>query len=129
MCRALPGAPQGVSHPNVHVLETGSWGAAVVDELVQDPSDIRIDKCRMSGFTDTCLDSVLRNLGINTPLFAGVNADQCVLATLMQANFLGYDCVLLQDCAATTSSGKNLALADIAAMDYCVDGLVGKVPK
>ena len=25
---------------------------------------------------------------------AGVNADQCVLATLMDANFLGYDCVL-----------------------------------
>ncbi len=99
----LTGAPKGVSHPSAHVLEAGSWGAAVVDELVQDPGDTRIDKFRMGGFTDTCLDSVLRNLRINTLLFAGVNSDQCVLATLMQANFLGYDCVLLQDCAATTS--------------------------
>jgi nicotinamidase-related amidase len=26
-----------------------------------------------------------------------VNADQCVLATLMDANFLGYDTILLED--------------------------------
>ena len=99
----LPSAPQGTSHSSARVLESASWGAAVVDGLVQDAGDICIDKYRMGGFTDTCLDSVLRNLGASTLLFAGVNADQCVLATLMQANFLGYDCVLLQDCAATTS--------------------------
>ena len=65
--------------------------------------DIQIDKHRMSGFWDTPLDSVLRNLGVTTLLFAGVNADQCVMCTLQDANFLGYDCVLLQDCTATTS--------------------------
>jgi nicotinamidase-related amidase len=85
------------------VLEKNAWGAAVVDELSQSEKDIHIDKFRMSGFFDTCLDSVLRNLDIKTLLFAGVNADQCVLATLMDANFLGYDCVFLDDCCATTS--------------------------
>ena len=100
---ALPAAPQHANPTNAHVLEAGSWGAAVVDGLAQESTDIRIDKFRMGGFTETCLDSVLRNLGISTLVFAGVNADQCVLATLMQANFLGYDCVLLQDCATTTS--------------------------
>ncbi len=95
---ALAGAPE----PSP-VLQAGAWGAALVDELQPDPRDIRIDKFRMSGFYDTCLDSVLRNVDIKTLLFAGVNADQCVLATLMDANFLGYDCVLLQDCTATTS--------------------------
>ncbi|MBD3883523.1 isochorismatase family protein [Phormidium tenue FACHB-886] len=85
------------------VLIKDSWAAAVVDELIQDPADIRIDKYRMSGFWDTPLDSILRNLGRTTLLFSGVNADQCVLATLQDANFLGYDCVLLRDCTATTS--------------------------
>ncbi len=85
------------------VLEKNAWGAAVVDELKQDDKDIHIDKYRMSGFFDTCLDSVLRNLDVKTLLFAGVNADQCVLATLMDANFLGYDCVFIEDCCATTS--------------------------
>jgi nicotinamidase-related amidase len=85
------------------VLEAGSWGAAVVEELRAEPNDIHIDKYRMSGFWDTPLDSVLRNLGVTTLMFAGVNLDQCVLCTLQDANFLGYDCVLLEDCAATTS--------------------------
>lgn len=85
------------------VLEKDGWGAAVVDELAVDPSDIRVDKYRMSGFWDTPLDSILRNLGIDTLLFAGVNMDQCVMATLQDAVCLGYDGILLEDCSATTS--------------------------
>ncbi|MEO1131270.1 MAG: isochorismatase family cysteine hydrolase [Cyanobacteria bacterium J06639_1] len=85
------------------VLTQGSWAAAVIDELPQEPEDIRVDKYRMSGFWDTPLDSILRNLGRTTLLFGGVNADQCVMATLQDANFLGYDCILVSDCAATTS--------------------------
>lgn len=85
------------------VLMKDSWAAGVVEELQQLPTDIRIDKYRMSGFWDTPLDSILRNLGITTILFAGVNADQCVLTTLCDANFLGYDCILVKDCTATTS--------------------------
>jgi nicotinamidase-related amidase len=93
---ALPGS-------DARVLEQGSWSAAVVDELAPRPEDIRVDKYRMSGFWDTPLDSILRNLGVTTLLFAGVNLDQCVLCTLQDANFLGYDCILVEDCAATTS--------------------------
>jgi nicotinamidase-related amidase len=85
------------------VLEKDSWAAAVVDELVAAPHDIRVDKYRISGFWDTPLDSILRNLGTRTILFAGVNTDQCVFCTLTDANFLGYGCVLLDDCCATTS--------------------------
>ncbi|MEA5579808.1 cysteine hydrolase [Nodularia harveyana UHCC-0300] len=85
------------------VLMAGSWAAAVVDELQQLPEDIYVDKYRMSGFWDTPLDSILRNLGTTTILFGGVNADQCVMTTLCDANFLGYDCILVKDCTATTS--------------------------
>ena len=95
----LPHAPV----PGARVLEKNSWAAAVVDELPIAPTDICVDKYRMSGFWDTPLDSILRNLGVTTVLFAGVNADQCVLATLMDANFAGYDTLLLEDCTATTS--------------------------
>jgi nicotinamidase-related amidase len=87
------------------VLEHGSWAAAIVDGLAAEPSDIHIAKYRMSGFWDTPLDSILRNLGVTTLLFGGVNADQCVMCTLQDANFLGYDCILVDDCAATTSPG------------------------
>ncbi|MEG3974120.1 cysteine hydrolase family protein [Microcoleus sp. herbarium8] len=85
------------------VLMAGSWAAQVVDELEPKPQDICVDKYRMSGFWDTPLDSILRNLGKTTLFFGGVNADQCVMATLQDANFLGYDCILVKDCTATTS--------------------------
>jgi nicotinamidase-related amidase len=85
------------------VLQRGSWSAAIVDELAPAASDIHVAKYRMSGFQDTELDSILRNLDVTTLMFAGVNADQCVLCTLQDANFRGYDCLLLEDCIATTS--------------------------
>ena len=85
------------------VLQKDSWSAAIVDELAPNASDIRVDKHRMSGFWDTPLDSILRNLGVTTLLFGGVNADQCVLHTLADANFLGYDTLMVDDCTATTS--------------------------
>ncbi len=88
---------------STQVLEKNSWGAAVVDELAPQPQDICIDKYRMSGFWDTPLNSILQQLGVHSVLFAGVNADQCVLATLMDANFAGYDTILLEDASATTS--------------------------
>lgn len=93
---ALPGS-------GARVLQAGSWAAAVVDELGAAPDDIHVAKYRMSGFPDTPLDSILRNLRVTTLLFAGVNLDQCVLCTLQDANFRGYDCLLVEDCAATTS--------------------------
>ena len=85
------------------LLEKDSWGAQIIDALDQSPDDIHVDKHRISGFLDTPLDSILRNLDVSTLLFAGVNADHCVLGTLMDANFKGYDTILLQDCTATSS--------------------------
>ena len=94
----------GSSRPTGHpVLQRDSWGAALVDELRPAVEDVLVHKHRMSGFWDTELDSVLRNLGASTLLFAGVNADQCVLVTLVDAACAGYDVVLLEDASATTS--------------------------
>jgi len=85
------------------VLEAGSWAAAVIDALGDTGEDIHVPKFSMSGFWETHLDSILRNLDVTTLFFAGVNLDQCVLCTLQDASFRGYDAVLLEDCAATSS--------------------------
>jgi ureidoacrylate peracid hydrolase len=101
------GAGHGIGAParpgGSPTLQAGGWSAAIVDELKPDTGDICVDKYRMSGFFDTPLDSVLRNLAVTTLLFAGVNVDQCVLATLSDAACIGYDVVLVEDCSATTS--------------------------
>jgi len=99
------------------VLQKDSWAAAVVDELTQEPKDIKVDKYRISGFWDTPLDTILRNLGTKSILFAGVNTDQCVLHSLTDANFLGYGCILVEDCCATTSP------------DFCTEATIWNVKK
>jgi hypothetical protein len=81
----------------------GQWGAQVIDELAVAPGDITVHKHRLSGFWDNELDSVLRQQGITTLMFAGINTDRCVFSTLQDANFLGYDCVLLKDACGTPS--------------------------
>ena len=86
-----------------HLLRQDSWGARIIEELVQDSRDIHVDKHRISGFWDTPLEAILRNLDVTTLMFAGINADHCVLGTLMDANFHGFDTILLEDCTATTS--------------------------
>jgi len=97
------------------ILLEGSWGARIVDELVPDERDILVTKYRFSGFWDTPLDSILRNLGVTTLFFAGVNADQCVMTTLQDAMFLGYDCIMVEDCVGTTSP------------DYCMQATLYNV--
>jgi nicotinamidase-related amidase len=53
------------------------------------------------GFSD--VSRHLKNQGITTLLFAGVNAEFCVLATLQGAFLLDFDTILLSDCCGTTN--------------------------
>lgn len=99
-----------------------SWSAAIVEELEDsyDERDFWVDKYRISGFPGTILDQTLRMNGINTLFFAGVNTDQCVIGTLNDAAFLGYDNILLSDCTATTSPDHVLdgALYNMKSMAF-----------
>lgn len=97
------------------VIAEGSWGAQIVDDLDPGDGDIQITKHRFSAFWDTETDSVLRNLGITTLLIGGVNLDQCVMTTLEDASFLGYDTILIEDGSATTSP------------DFCVEATLYNV--
>ena len=108
LCEAVPGTRS-------KVLLRGSWGAEVVDELNPGGRDIQIAKHRFSAFWDTETDTVLRNLGVKTLLLGGVNMDQCVMTTLEDASFLGYDTILIEDGTATTSP------------DFCVESVLYNV--
>jgi len=68
-------------------------------------TDFWIHKNRMSGLWgyQTALDLFLQENGITTLLFSGVNSDQCVLGTVVDAYSRGYDCVVVKDTTATSS--------------------------
>ena len=113
--------PKGGRSP---VLKKGGWGARICDGLKTARGDIHVDKYRLSGFWDNELDSVLRNLDAKTLLFAGVNMDRCVVATMQDAGFLGYDCILIDDCAATTSPDYV-----VRAVKFLIRGMYGFIAR
>lgn len=82
----------------------GSWGAEALPGLEPEADDIVVYKNRFSGFWNNELDAILRGLDISTLMFCGVNTERCVLASLLDASFLGYDVVLIED-ATTTVAG------------------------
>jgi nicotinamidase-related amidase len=67
-------------------------------QVAPGPDDYYIRKHTFSGFFETRLDSVLRNLGVKTLLCAGFVADCCVFFTLGDAVFRGYHTILMRDC-------------------------------
>ncbi|XXH05404.1 hypothetical protein Hte_011830 [Hypoxylon texense] len=98
------------------LLMAGSWNAKLYDPLLgasRTDSDIFCDKNRISGFWngDTPLAKALAAGGYRTLLFAGVNTDQCVLGTLADAYYRGWDCVMVEDCCATkTPNGHDVTI-------------------
>lgn len=100
------------------MLMRGSWNAAIYDDLLpyfDKTNDFECVKNRVSGswHEDTPFCTLLKDKGIDSLLFTGVNTNQCVLGTLMDCCFQGYDCVLIDDCCGTTTpGGQDLVLID-----------------
>lgn len=84
-------------------LIRGTWDYAIVDELTPQPGDIVVPKTRLSGFFETNLDSTLRSTGIKTLIFVGVATNICVEATIRDALYRDYLCLVVED--ATNAAG------------------------
>jgi nicotinamidase-related amidase len=102
-------------------LFAGSWNADVYgplkDQVRPDLGDLECAKNRMSGLWSESqpLYKALVGGGKRTLLFAGVNTDQCVLGTLSDGYNRGWDCVLLDDCCATTTEGaREVCMLNVA---------------
>jgi nicotinamidase-related amidase len=64
------------------------------------PGDYFIRKHQYSGFRDTRLDTLLRNLGVRTLFCVGFDAGTCLKMTMVDAFELNYQLVLLRDATA-----------------------------
>uniref|UniRef100_A0A8H7K5B5 Isochorismatase-like domain-containing protein n=1 Tax=Bionectria ochroleuca TaxID=29856 RepID=A0A8H7K5B5_BIOOC len=101
------------------VLMQNEWNSELYEPLqeVADPgSDLFINKNRVSGLWNdhTPLAQILKQKKIRTLLFAGVNTNQCVLGTLLDAYYRGYDSILIEDsCATNTPGGQDVSILDI----------------
>jgi ureidoacrylate peracid hydrolase len=90
------------------ILIRDTWNTDIVDELKPLAGDIAIYKHRFSGFYQTDLDSTLRKLGIKHLIITGCTTSVCVEATVRDAMFRDYSCVLLEDCISQPTLGHSL---------------------
>lgn len=67
--------------------------------------DFIIPKRRYSGFFGTDLDLTLRELGVTHLIAIGADTNICVLHTLGDAYFLGYDSIVVEDATRTFLCG------------------------
>ncbi|MBE9171842.1 cysteine hydrolase [Cyanobium sp. LEGE 06143] len=89
----------------------GSWEAQVIEPLAPLAGEIVLPKSSSSPFSSTILDYLLRNLGIDELLVAGILTDQCIDHTVKDAADRGYRVTCLSDaCMAESLERHAMAL-------------------
>ena len=73
------------------------------------PGDYFIRKHQYSGFKDTRLDTLLRNLGVTTLFCVGFDAGTCLKMTMVDAFELNYELILLRDATAAIEIPEDIA--------------------
>lgn len=118
----------------VHAV-VGTKGAEIIDELKPEKNDYVIRKRRYSAFFETSLDSILRELHMDTLVLAGLATNICIQHTAADAFFRGYTIIIPEDCVeAPTLEAKRSAVeymrkfygANITNVDKLMEELMKK---
>jgi nicotinamidase-related amidase len=98
-------------------LVDGRDQAEIVPQLSPHPGDSVVTHKRVSGFTDSDLDELLRARGIDTLLFTGVATNASVEGTARQASDLGYRTVIISDgCSAADQRAHDASLNSLGLL-------------
>lgn len=95
----------------------GTPGAEVIPELKLSAGDYVVPKRRYSGFFQTDLDILLKELGVQTVVMTGLHTHMCVRHTSADAFSLGYDVVVAKE--ATDSFTEEDYLGGLAYLKTC----------
>ncbi len=97
-------APDGTAS---RILIRDTWNTDIVSELAPEPDDVVLYKHRFSGFFETALHDILTARSVKTLIFAGWTTSVCVEATIRDAMYRDYTCLLLADCTAEPIGQSN----------------------
>jgi ureidoacrylate peracid hydrolase len=97
-----------------HCVE-GTWGADIVDELKPHEGEHLIAKKGFGGFSNTPLDTTLRNMGVTTCVVTGVTTCVCVSNTVRGGVEHNYRTILVSD--ATAEVNRDAHEAELKTMN------------
>lgn len=80
----------------------GTWGAEIIPKLKPQEGDLLVEKPRYSAFFQTNLDTILKTYDLKYLIFTGVATNICVEATIRDAYYHEYFCVIVSDAAINT---------------------------
>jgi ureidoacrylate peracid hydrolase len=81
----------------------GTWGAQIVDDLKPEEGEHLAVKKGFGGFSNTPLDTILRNMGVTTCVVSGVTTCVCVSTTIRGGVEHNYRMILVEDAVAEVS--------------------------
>ena len=88
-------------------LRPDSPGREFVQRLRPEEGDYFVLKPKHSGFFSTTLDLLLRYLGVDTVILAGIATDNCILFTANDAYMRDYRLVVPRDCCAANTQERH----------------------
>jgi len=97
-------------------LRCGSPEVQVLPQVAPEPGDLVVEHHRMSAFTGSDLDLILRNRGIQTLIMTGAATNVAVESTARDAADRGYRVVIAADCCVAATTGAHGAALDSLAL-------------
>lgn len=93
--------------------------AQLLPEIGPHPGEIVLTKTASGVFSSTAIDRILRNMGIQTLIFAGVVTNYCVETAVRDACDYGYSVYLVSDCCAAMMPHHQHHALEILDNVYC----------
>ncbi len=97
----------------------GSREADILDELRPLPGEIVLSKTCGGVFNGTNIDTVLRNMGVDTLIVTGVVTNGCVENAVRDASDRGYRTILVEDAAAALTPEQHATALRVLKDVYC----------
>jgi len=115
-----------------HCVE-GTWGAQIIDELKPRDGEHLIVKKGFGGFANTPLDTILRNMGVNTCVVSGVTTCVCVSNTVRGGVEQNYRMVIAAEGVAEVNrqahAGELTTMQRLFADVTPLDEIIGRLQK
>jgi len=120
---------------NIH-RPPGTMEAQIIEELAPAEDEIVLSKTCGSVFNGTMIDYILRNIGIQNLVVAGVVTSGCVENTVRDAADRSYSVIVVEDACATWTPEKHQAAinamdetsAKVKSTDEVLD-MIGRLPE